>query len=77
MAKLSAAVEHALSVIAHASMAKEIASNVDGMGGFYEFWLKEETPKDREIIESYLKLSKQANKDFSAMLAKDLKGSNG
>lgn len=73
MAKLSASAEHALSVVAHASMAKDMAKNVEGMGGFYEFWLKEQTPKDREIVESYIKLSKLAYKDFTAMLAKDMK----
>ncbi len=73
MAKLSASAEHALSVVAHASMAKDMAKNVEGMGGFYEFWLKEQTPKDREIVESYIKLSKLAYKDFTSMLAKDMK----
>lgn len=73
MARLSASAEHALSVVAHASMAKDMAKNVEGMGGFYEYWLKEQTPKDREIIESYLKLSRRAYKDLAAMLAKDIK----
>lgn len=77
MPKLSAATEHALSIIAHAVMAKGMASNVEGFSGFYEFWLKEQTLKDREIVEAFTKLSTQARKDFSAMLAKDMKGSNG
>lgn len=77
MAKFSAATEHALSVVAHALMAKGMATNVKGMGGFYEFWLKEQKPKDREVVEEFLKLSKQATKDFSAMLAKDMKANNG
>lgn len=77
MAKLSISTQHALSVIAHAVMAKEIASNVKGFAGFYEFWLKEQVLKDREILETFLKLSTKARKDFSAMLARDMKGNNG
>ncbi|BBE51814.1 hypothetical protein OYT1_ch2298 [Ferriphaselus amnicola] len=77
MAKLSTATEHALSVIAHASMAKDVSRNVEGMGGFYEFWLKDQSPKDRDLIESYLKLSKAAYKDKAAMLAKDVASKNG
>jgi hypothetical protein len=77
MAKLSTSTEHALSVVAHAIMAKGMASNVEGFAAFYEFWLKDQTPKDRAIVEVFLKLSTQARTDFSAMLAKDLEGSNG
>lgn len=77
MAKLSASAGHALSVVAHALMAKGISVNVEGMSGFYEFWLKEQTPKDREIVDAFLKLNQTARKDFSAMLAKDMKGGNG
>ncbi len=76
MPKLSTSTEHALSVIAHAIMAKEMAGNVEGFAEFYEFWLKEQPPKDRAIVEVFLKLSTQATKEFSALLAKDLKGSN-
>lgn len=64
-------------MVAHALMAKGIASNVEGLAGFYEFWLKDQTPKDREIVEAFLKMSTKANKDFAAMLAKDMKGGNG
>lgn len=77
MVKLSAATKHALSLVAHAMMAKGISNNVTGMGSFYDFWMKEQTPKDREIIEAFLQLSTRARKDFSAMLAKDMKDSNG
>lgn len=77
MAKFSAATEHALSIVAHAAMARGMSQNVKGFEGFYEFWLKEQSPKDREIVDAYLKLSDKARKDFSAMLAKDMKGSNG
>lgn len=77
MAKLSISTEHALSVVAHAVMAKEMDSNVEGFSGFYDFYLKDQAPKDREIIKQFLKISTQARKDFSAMLARDMKGSNG
>lgn len=77
MAKLSAPVEHALSIVAHAIMAQGMASNVKGMEAFYEFWVKEQTPKDQQLIEAFLKLSTKARKDFAEMLSKDLKGSNG
>lgn len=77
MAKFSAATEHALSVVAHVAMARGMSQNVEGFEGFYEFWLKEQTPKDREIIDHFHKLSTKARRDFTAMLSKDLKGSNG
>jgi hypothetical protein len=77
MAKLSAATEHAISVIAHVAMARGMSQNVEGMEGFYEFWLKSQTPKDREIIDHFHKLSTNARKDFAVMLSKDLKASNG
>ncbi len=77
MAKISASVEHALSIVAHALMCKGMAKNVSGMESFYDFWLKEQTPKDREILNAFQKLSTTARKDFSAMLANDLKGING
>lgn len=77
MAKLAASTKHALSVVAHALMAKGLAVNVEGMSGFYEFWLKEQTPKDRDIFDAFLKLNETARKDLTAMLAKDMKGSNG
>lgn len=73
MAKFSAATEHALSVVAHAGMANGISKNVEGMKGFLEFWLKEQSAKDREIVDHFHKLSTKANKDLSAMLAKDMK----
>jgi hypothetical protein len=77
MANLSTATEHALSVVAHALMAQGIAKNVKGMDGLYEFWLKEQTPKDRKVVASFIKLSKQATKDFSAMLVEDKEVGNG
>ncbi len=77
MAKLSAVTEHALSIAAHAIMVKDIDSNVKGFSGLYEFWLKDQTPKDREIVATFLKLATQARKDFTTMLAKDMKDSNG
>jgi hypothetical protein len=76
MRNLSASTEHALSVVAHASMAKGMASNVEGFAGFYKYWLKEQTRKDIEIIEAFNNLSIKARKDLSAMIAKDLKDSN-
>lgn len=77
MAKLSAAAEHALSIAAYAIIVKGIDSNVKGFAGLYEYWLKDQTPKDREIVATFLKLATQAKKDTYTMLAKDMKDSNG
>jgi hypothetical protein len=72
MAKLSASTEHALSVVAHALMAKGMQANVAGMSGFYDFWLKEQTSKDREIVEQFKRLSNAARSDLASMLKKDI-----
>jgi|GEM_PF-5345387 len=73
MSKMSAASLHIISVIAHAAMARGMSKNVDGFAGFYEFWLKEQSEKDRKILDEFQRESIRANKDFTAMLARDIK----
>lgn len=54
-------------------MARGMSKNVDGFAGFYEFWLKDQSEKDRKILNEFHKESIRANKDFTAMLARDIK----
>lgn len=77
MAKLSAATRHALNIIAHAAMARDLDKNVfqkqHGVKGFYESWLKQNTAADRAIIADFEKLCRDANKEMVRLLAQDVK----
>lgn len=77
MAKLSAATEQALSVIAHVMMANQLAKNVKGMSGFSDFYRKQMPVKDREILTHFEKLSKCAYRDLANMIQQDEQANNG
>jgi len=75
MAKLTKSVHHALSLIAHASMAKKLDAevfNANGASGFYDFWLKEQTPSDRAMLKTFSEIGRQAYVDLAKALEKDL-----
>lgn len=77
MAKLSAATENALSVIAHIMMAHQLAKDVEGMSGFSDFYRKQMPAKDREILKHFERLSKQAYRDLANALKKDEQANDG
>ena len=74
--KLSASAEHALSVIAHLAMAKDLAKNVPGMEKFGEFYLKNIDVKDRAVYARFNDLCRQAYKDLAKLMAEDRKAAN-
>lgn len=72
---MSQSAHHALSVIAHASMARELDKKVfeaNGASGFYDFWLKDQKPGDRAILTEFFKIQRQAYADMARMIQKDL-----
>ncbi|MEY4593568.1 MAG: hypothetical protein RIR18_2463 [Pseudomonadota bacterium] len=72
MAKFSAATDHALSVIAHVSMAQGMTKNVKGMDGFAEFYKKQMPPKDKEVMRRFEAFCQKAHVDLSKMLQQEL-----
>ncbi|BCB26464.1 hypothetical protein SKTS_13500 [Sulfurimicrobium lacus] len=72
MAKLSAGAESALSVIAHMAMANQLGKNVPGMADFPEFYKKQMSRQDRDVIDQFDRLCKQAYRDLAKMLKQDL-----
>ena len=77
MAKLSAATEHALSVIAHVVMADDLARNVKGMDGFRAHYMKQMSAADRAIFRRFKTVMKQAYADAVGLLQKELEGGTG
>lgn len=71
MAKQSAAVEHALSVIAHVAMATDMSKKVAGMKGFRTFYVNQLSANDKAILRRFEELTKQAYADAVKMLEKD------
>lgn len=77
MAKVSAAAQRALSIVAHASMARQLDKDVfakQGHSGFYEFWKKQLTAADRAILDEFGRLQRQAYADMAKMLEKAPRG---
>lgn len=77
MAKITEAQRHAMNVVAHAIMARDLDKNVFqkqcGKTGFYEFWLKDQKAADRALIAEFEKLCRQANTEMVRLLQEDLK----
>ncbi|MDT3668992.1 MAG: hypothetical protein ROZ37_01515 [Aromatoleum sp.] len=74
MAKVSAAAQRALSIVAHASMARQLDKEVfakSGAAGFFEYWKKQLTAADRAILDEFGRLQRQAYADMAKILEKD------
>lgn len=74
MAKVTAAAQHALSIVAHASMAMQIDKEVfakQNAGGFYDFWKKQLAAADRAILDEFGRLQRKAYADMAEMLKDD------
>ncbi|MDD3328869.1 MAG: hypothetical protein PHW25_17445 [Zoogloea sp.] len=57
-----------MSLLAHAAMASGFEKNVEGMKGFYSYWLESLTPKDQAIIAEFDKMCREAHAEFARML---------
>ncbi len=73
MAKISAATDHALSVIAHLAMASDLSKNVKGMEGFRDFYQKQLPAQDKAILRRFGSLCEIANSAFIKAFEQDLK----
>lgn len=73
MAKLSAATRNALSILAHAEMARGIEKNVEGAKGFYDFWLKQQRVSDRAILKEFEKIAREAYVEMLRMMQEEEK----
>ena len=73
MAKFSAATDHALSVIAHLAMARNLSKSVKGMEGFYDFYASRLAAKDKEVLKRFDSLCRVAYIDLASMFERDLK----
>lgn len=77
MAKISEPQRHAMNVVAHTIMARDLDKNVFqkqcGKTGFYDFWLKEQKAPDRALIAEFEKLCRQAHTEMVRLLEEDLK----
>ncbi len=73
MAKLSAPTRHALSVVAHAAMARGIQTNVKGAGGFYDYWLKSQPAADRALVQEFDKISREAYAEMARLMKEEAK----
>lgn len=76
MAKVTAAAQRALSIVAHASMAMQFDKEVfakQTVGGcsFYEFWKKQLTAADLAILDEFGRLQRKAYADMAKMLKED------
>lgn len=72
MAKISASTEHALSVIAHLAMAKDMSKNIEGMKGFYTFYQDQLSAGDKKIVERFGELCHQAYADLAKLMANEI-----
>lgn len=77
MARLSASAERALSIVAHLSMAISIGRDIPDMAGFPEFYKKQMSRQDMEVLERFDELCKQAYRDLAKMLERDMKAKDG
>lgn len=75
MAKLSAAIEHALSVIAHVVMAADMSRKVKGMEGFRDYYMKQIPAADRAIFRRFETKMEQAYADLARLLKEEEGGS--
>lgn len=73
MAKISAATDRALDVIAHVAMAGDLSQKVDGMEKFLEHYLKQLSTGDKAIYQRFKTLYQKARHDFSDLLEQELK----
>jgi hypothetical protein len=74
MAKVNAAAQRALSIVAHASMAMQLDKDVFaklGDRGFYDFWKKSLTASERAVLDEFGRLQRQAYADMAKMLKED------
>lgn len=74
MARLSAAQQHAASVIAHAIVVRSMASNVQDMEGFEDFYLKKLSAQDRALVKHFRAELKRIPEDLARMMEKDRNG---
>ncbi len=71
MAKLSAATEDALDVIAHVAMAHDMAKNIPGMEGFADFYEKSLPVHSKAILSRFRALRRKAHQDLARLIEKD------
>ena len=69
--RISDSAEAALSVIAHVAMAREMARNVEGMSGFYEFYVKRMPAKDLAVLAFFDDLRRSAWQDLCKLIKED------
>lgn len=75
MAKVPAAAQRALSIVAHASMAMQLDKDVfakQNAGGFYEFWKKSLAAAELAILDEFGRLQRKVYADMAKMLEKDV-----
>lgn len=68
---LSSATEQALSVIAHAMMADDIAKYVEGMADFGKFYRSKLTHREQKIMSRFEAICRKAKQDLATMLEQD------
>ena len=72
MARFSAATDEAIQVIAHHSIAQRMSKDINGMDGFYEFYEKSMTPKDKEVMRRFEEHCREACIDLSESIQQEL-----
>ena len=71
MARVSQSQRHAVWVIAHAAMAKDMSRKIKGFEGYYEFWLKQQSAHDRALVTLFLDELKRIPADLMKMVEEE------
>lgn len=71
MARVSQSQKHAVSLIAHAVMAKDMAGKIEGFDGYYAFWLKQQSTNDRALVKLFLDELKRIPADLLKMMKEE------